>query len=146
MGRRLFLLAAILAGIPGRSGADEGGNRIEVSIESLHSDRGQVLCALQPQGTHSAAAPLTARGMRTTIERGKARCVFDNVSPGSYVVGVIHDENGNGKLDTNFLGIPREGVGVSRDAKGILGPPRMSDATFAYSGGVLTLVVHVRYL
>lgn len=148
MGRRLLLLAVILAGIPTQSHADAPGiDRIEVSIESLHSDRGQVLCALQPQGQRREAQPApTFVAMHTVIQGGHARCVFDNVLPGSYVVGVIHDENGNGKLDTNFLGIPKEGVGISRDAKGFLGPPRLSDATFAYGGGVLKMVVHIRYL
>jgi len=41
---------------------------------------------------------------------------------GKYAVSVFHDENSNGKLDTNFLGIPREGVGASNNAKGHFGP------------------------
>jgi len=34
----------------------------------------------------------------------------------------VHDENSNGKMDTNFIGMPREGVGASNNAKGHMGP------------------------
>lgn len=48
--------------------------------------------------------------------------------PGSYAVSAVHDENDNQLLDTNWIGIPREGVAASRDAKGIMGPPKFRDA------------------
>jgi len=48
--------------------------------------------------------------------------LFPGVAPGRYAVSVFHDENSNGKMDTNFIGIPREGVGASNNAKGHLGP------------------------
>ena len=38
---------------------------------------------------------------------------------------LFHDENGNGKMDTGFLGIPTEGVVVSNQAKGFMGPPKI---------------------
>lgn len=42
--------------------------------------------------------------------------------PGEYYVSAYQDENGNGKLDTNFLGIPKEMVGIANfDGKGIPG-------------------------
>jgi len=47
-----------------------------------------------------------------------------------YAVSVFHDENYNGKLDTNLLGIPREGVGASNDARGNFRPPKFGAAAF----------------
>ena len=41
----------------------------------------------------------------------------------------------NGKLDTNWLGIPKEGYGFSNDAKGSFGAPPFSAAGFQYEGG-----------
>lgn len=51
---------------------------------------------------------------------------------GRYAITVIHDRNGNGRLDTNFLGIPREAVAVSRNPPPRRGPPRFADAAFDY--------------
>jgi uncharacterized protein (DUF2141 family) len=38
---------------------------------------------------------------------------FSGVPAGRYAVSILHDEDGDGKLATNFIGIPREGVGIS---------------------------------
>ena len=43
---------------------------------------------------------------------------------------MFHDENANGKIDRNFVGIPKEGYGTSNDAKGFMGPPKYEDAKF----------------
>jgi uncharacterized protein (DUF2141 family) len=40
----------------------------------------------------------------------------------------------NGKLDTNWLGIPKEGYGFSKDVKDLLGAPPFSAASFQYDG------------
>jgi len=51
--------------------------------------------------------------------------------PGEYAVHVFHDVDDNGKMKTNFIGIPKEPTGVSNDAKGKFGPPKFVDAKFA---------------
>jgi uncharacterized protein (DUF2141 family) len=48
-----------------------------------------------------------------------------------------NDENMNGKLDTNWLGIPEEGYGFSNDVKALLDAPSFSAASFQYDGGTL---------
>jgi uncharacterized protein (DUF2141 family) len=122
-------------------------NVIHVEISSLRNDKGQVLCALFssadafPKKADRAAARITAK----IVER-KAVCDFTGVAPGTYAVSVVHDENSNGKLDTNFIGMPREGVGASNDAKGHMGPPKFGAASFRYQGGRLDLKIHVNYL
>lgn len=47
---------------------------------------------------------------------------------GEYAIQVFHDADGNGKMKTNFIGIPKEPTGVSNDAKGKFGPPKFVDA------------------
>lgn len=45
------------------------------------------------------------------------------LAPGDYGVSVHHDDNGNDKMDTNFIGIPKEPTGMSNDAPAKFGPP-----------------------
>jgi uncharacterized protein (DUF2141 family) len=71
---------------------------------------------------------------RKSIAGGAARVEFPGLAPGAYAVAVYHDENGNGKMDANFLGIPKEPTGASNDAKGKMGPPKFEDARFALDG------------
>lgn len=122
-------------------------NVIHVEISGLRNDKGQILCALFssaeafPKKPERAVARLTS-----TIAERQATCDFTGVAPGTYAVSVVHDENSNGKLDRNFIGMPREGVGASNDAKGHMGPPKFSAASFRYERGRLDLKIHVNYL
>lgn len=59
--------------------------------------------------------------------------------PGTYAVIAAHDENGNGELEPNFLGIPQEGVGTSGKAR--KGPPRWKDAKFDVPGTTTISIV-----
>jgi uncharacterized protein (DUF2141 family) len=151
--REIGLAAALVAVVGGSSAAGQtpgpGENVIHVEISGLRNDTGQMLCALYPSAqadafpkkAEKAVARLTAK-----IADGQAVCEFSGIAPGTYAVSVVHDENSNGKLDTNFIGMPREGVGASNDAKGHMGPPKFSAAAFQYAGGRLDLKIHVNYL
>ena len=84
--------------------------------------------------------------VNSTISDKEAVCEFSGIALGTYAVSVFHDENSNGKLDTNFMGIPREGVGASNDAKGHLGPPKFDAAAFRFPGGRLEMKITIHYL
>jgi uncharacterized protein (DUF2141 family) len=60
-------------------------------------------------------------------------------------MAVIHDENMDGKLETNMLGIPTEGYGFSNDAEGTSGAPSFSAASFRYDGRNLDLTMSLHY-
>ncbi|NOS91716.1 MAG: DUF2141 domain-containing protein, partial [Cyclobacteriaceae bacterium] len=49
--------------------------------------------------------------------------VIDNLPAGTYGISVMHDANSNEKMDSNFIGMPKEGFGFSNNAKGSFGPP-----------------------
>ena len=120
---------------------------IRIDIDGLRSDRGQVLCVLFSSAADFPKKP--EKGLahdKSTILNGHATCRFESIPAGTYAVSVFHDENSNGKLDTNFLGIPREGVGASNNAKGHFGAPKFSAAAFQHSGSRTALKITVNYL
>ena len=120
---------------------------IHVEISGLRNDMGQVLCALYsspdafPKDSKKAVAHVTS-----AISYQHAVCEFSGIASGTYAVSVFHDENSNSKLDTKFMGVPREGVGASNNAKGHLGPPKFHDAAFPFAGGRLDLQITITYL
>src|SRR5271165_649559 len=122
-------------------------NLVHVDIAGLRNDKGQVLCAL-----FSSAIDFPKRAdqalaqVRSGISHGHAVCEFPGISSGTYAVSVFHDENSNGKLDANFVGIPREGVGASNNAKGHFGPPKFADAAFQFLGGRRDMEITIVYL
>ena len=49
------------------------------------------------------------------VGRGTYQRSFE-IPPGTYAIKLHIDENENGKLDTNFIGIPKEQYGISNNA------------------------------
>ncbi|RQO59433.1 hypothetical protein DBV14_07480 [Variovorax sp. KBW07] len=71
---------------------------------------------------------------------GKAKLVFAGLAPGRYALRAFADENGNGKLDTNLLGMPTERYGFSNDAKGNRAPPTFEAATISVDADLQTVI------
>ena len=70
---------------------------------------------------------------------------FAGVTPGTYAISLIHDENGNGKLDTRVI-IPREGFGFSRNPAITFGPPKFAAASFGIVPGMNNQSVKFKYM
>ena len=76
-------------------------------------------------------ASLVLMGAVVKITNKKATAIID-VPFGEYAIAGFQDLDGNGVLTGNFLGIPREPVGFSGDAKIKFGPPKWNDAVFKF--------------
>ena len=143
----VVMLALLGAGFAEAQTNTSNTNTIKVDVVGLHSNDGEVYCALYssadgfPDGFAKAASTTKAG-----ITNEQAACEFRAIAPGDYAISVYQDENSNGKLDRNFVGMPKEGVGASNDAKGSFGPPKFADARFSYKGGTQELTIHMRYL
>lgn len=140
-----LILLPVSAGIAHRSPLLP--TQIHVNVVGLRNNKGQVLCFLFssaigfPKKDDKAVAHYTAE-----ISNRQATCEFSGIAAGSYAVSAFHDEDSNRKLDANFMGIPREGVGASNDASGRLGPPKFDDAAFRVSGDQVSLRITITYL
>lgn len=98
---------------------------------------------------HSSAADFPVRddnAIRRVVVAGgsSTELLIQNLSPGDYAVAVFADVNDNGKLDSNFIGFPKEPVGISRDAKGMFGPPKFADAVFKVGDGVTMQSIQIK--
>ena len=102
--------------------------KIEVEITGFENSKGFAMVGLY--NTESSFLKKGIQSEKTIVKNNKAYAVFSNVPPGEYAVSMFHDENANGKLDANFIGIPKEGYGTSNGAKGFMGPPKFVDAKF----------------
>jgi uncharacterized protein (DUF2141 family) len=128
---------------PGRAGAA----RVEVDVVGVRGDDGTIGCQLFaseagfPRDTGAAVAK-----MLRPIAGGSATCVFSGLNAGNYAVAVMHDENGNGALDANIVGIPTEGYGVSNNRTHALSAPKWDESRFTLAAGESKrLSVRLRY-
>ena len=120
---------------------------IHVKVLNIRNSTGTVACALfeSPAGFPVEYLRSATNIMVIKIRDTQARCDFLDIPPGTYALAVIHDENTNGKFDTNWMGVPTEGYGFSNDAKGLLGAPSFSAASFQYDGQNLELTISLHY-
>ncbi len=120
---------------------------IHVKVLNIKNSTGTVACALfeSPAGFPTEVLRSATNVMVIKIRKSQARCDFEDIPPGTYAIAVIHDENMSGKLETNWLGMPIEGYGFSNDAKGVLGVPSFSAASFSYDGRNLDLTMSLNY-
>lgn len=70
------------------------------------------------------------KGRLETLKSTSVSYAFTGLPAGTYAVSVFHDENCDGEMQKNALGIPLEGTGASNDARGRFGPPKFADAKF----------------
>ncbi len=113
---------------------------IDVSVAGLRNAKGIVLICLT---ANSRAFPDCSKDPNAVKRHVRANAAdhvsFSGVAPGTYALSLIHDENGNGKLDT-ALAIPKEGFGFSRNPKITFGPPKFAAAAFSLGQGSVQTV------
>lgn len=107
---------------------------IKVDVVGLKNNKGQVYIGLY--NSEKQFLKKIYKGEVATIKNLKTTVTFENLPAGEYAISAFHDENSNGKLDTNFMGIPKEPYTASNDAKGFMGPPKYQDAKFRASGNI----------
>ena len=123
----------------------DGAAALRVEVSSFRNAKGTLNCRLF---TEAAGFPdgEGARTLRIAIAGTQATCVFDDLPPGTYAVAVVHDENGNGQLDKNFLGIPNEGYGVSNNRTYAASSPKWDESRFTVAAREpAVLRVNLRY-
>jgi uncharacterized protein (DUF2141 family) len=123
---------------------------LTITVDNLRSDQGLLLlCVFSAESSDSASFPDCVKGRpvrqgKAVIKGGKAVVSYPGLKDGVYAVAAIHDENGNGELDTNFLGIPTEGIGISNNPR-LFGKPHFSEARFEIKGKT-AIAVSVKYI
>lgn len=81
------------------------------------------------KGNNSQQRPGIVGGLVKKVTVGEAEGTIE-LEAGTYSIGFFIDKNDNEKLDTNFLGVPKEQFGFSNDAMGRFGPPSFEAASF----------------
>ncbi len=138
--RAIFFAGLVAATAPifGDSGT------LVIEMSGFKSNKGSAMLVVYDSKDTFSKIELARARAKVTISSGTARVEIENLPPGTYSVSVYHDENDNGKLDTNFLGMPKETYGFSNDARGKAGPPEWEATTFAFAGEKQTITIRLK--
>jgi uncharacterized protein (DUF2141 family) len=107
---------------------------LDVHFTGLRSTKGMVRACLTRNPKHFPQCQNDPQAVKASVAAGpNARMQFTGVPAGEYALTVLHDENSNFRADM-LMGIPREGVGFSRNPVLRFGPPRFEAARFSMAG------------
>jgi uncharacterized protein (DUF2141 family) len=121
----------------------EATGSITVEVGNVRNSRGHVIVDVCPQDRFLGdSCPYHGEAQ---ARPGATTVVVPHVPPGTYAAQAFHDENNNGEADRGLFGIPKEGVGFSRNARIRLGPPRWRDAVFAHQARPEAIRFDLRY-
>lgn len=105
-----------------------------IEVRGVPEARGQVRAALYNSQESFLSFDGVLLSGSAPIQGDAAEVRLQNVPAGRYALALFHDENDNGKLDKNFLGIPREAVAFSKASMRTFGPPRYEECEFEVNG------------
>jgi uncharacterized protein (DUF2141 family) len=110
---------------------------VSVEIQSNRPSKGHFVVSLFESKETFLITPVATKVLSLAAKKHVAR--FDGICSGTYALSGFHDQNSDRKLNTNFLGIPKEAVGFSRGAKSRFGPPEFQAAQFDVSQALTRL-------
>ncbi len=114
---------------------------LRVTVEGLGPDSPDVYVSVYAGGDSWLGESPVARA---TISPASGQLSAEVTLPtGEYAFSAFLDANGNGELDSNFIGIPREPVAVSNDARPRFGPPSYDDAKFELGAGGVAQIIRL---
>lgn len=115
---------------------------LTVSITNVRTDKGTLMVSVAKSeaGWNNQEKPVAATKLAAT---GKDAVLHFTLPAGTYAVQVMHDENDNGKLDANFMGIPIEGYGFSNNPQ-VMRKANFDEAKFQVTDAASSIVIRLR--
>ena len=128
--QRLPLLAILLLlGARSAAAAD-----LTVNVEEIRNDHGRVYVTLFNGASTWLDGKQSTQDDSVPAHPGRVSVTFHNVPPGRYGAVVFHDENGNGEMDYDLIGLPTEGFAFSNQARPFLSAPSFDRCAFEIGG------------
>lgn len=135
--KRFLTLTALLVGF---TAAAQTG-QVEITVTGIDPAQGGELSAGIFTEANFPNQGKQLVEVRKTVSAKTMVLVFSNVKPGDYAIATYQDLDSDKKLKTNWVGLPKEPIGFSRDARIMMGPPKFSDARFVVESGKVTKLI-----
>lgn len=142
-----FFIALVVVGAFSSSFINRPSDgRLRVNVKGISNRNGTIALLLFRGDAGFPSDPSKAVGSASLpISDLTVSHLFTQLPAGEYAVTVMHDENRNGKLDTNLFGIPEEGIGVSNNALNMFGPPVFQECAILVREGDNQITIELDY-
>jgi len=104
--------------------------KIAVKVLNVPSSEGKISVALYNNEDSFLKFEEVYASASSTAKTGQTQVLLKEIPNGNYAIALFHDRNGNNKLDTNWMGIPKEKVAFSNAKMKLFGPPSFEECDF----------------
>lgn len=116
---------------------------LTVKVSDVRSDKGLIKLAVFDSAEGWNGKSKAVAGQGAAAHEGSLSFHFKDLAPGTYAISVMHDENNNDTLDSNFMGMPIEGYGFSNDPQ-VMRKATFEEASFTVDAKDTTIELHLR--
>jgi uncharacterized protein (DUF2141 family) len=135
--KHLITIAALLAGAAAVAADDVN---LRVIATNVKSDQGKLyVWVYDKKDDWLSDRYRTQKSVAVAGNRSGDKVTLELLLPaGEYALSIFQDVNDDGKLERNFIGIPKEPAGLSNNLRPKFGPPKYKDAAFPVTVGSVT--------
>lgn len=135
--KHLVTVAVLLLGTAGM--AAEQSTNLRVVATNVKSDQGKLYVRVYDKKDNWLSDRYrTQKSVTVAGNRTDDTVTVELLLPaGEYALSIFQDVNDDGKLERNFIGMPKEPAGLSNNVRPRFVPPKYKNAKFAVTVGTL---------
>lgn len=122
--------------------ANTYAHELVLTVDQIKQLKGNMMIALYNSNDNYKSNTNTFSGKKVAVTEKILTVNFGDIPAGDYAIKLCQDENDNGKIDKNFVGIPTEGYGFSNNG-GEMGQPDFGEAKFTVNSDT-NINIHLR--
>lgn len=128
------------------SASADSASTLTIDVNGLRNRKGQMcLSVFEASIGFPSKTTNAVQSQCMKITDAPLRMTLRQLQPGNYAVAVLHDENNDRRPNSNFLGIPKEGFGFSRNPAVRFGPPKFAASAFRVVGSSTNIQIQLKY-
>ncbi|RQO66398.1 hypothetical protein DBR43_29720 [Pedobacter sp. KBW06] len=104
--------------------------QLKITVPNVNKIEGKIQVSLYNTKDRFIRKGQEYKSQTRKVNSNSETFIFKDLPVGTYAVALYHDENSDGKCNTNLIGIPKEGYGFSQNFKPSLSAPKFDDAKF----------------
>jgi uncharacterized protein (DUF2141 family) len=120
---------------------------LDIKVEHIRDSAGMIFLAFfKDDISFREEKPFMLKKFSKQSMKNGCLSVSISIEPGHYGIALLDDENGDNKMEYNWLGIPREGFGFSDFYARGLRRPVFSDFDFIMTNSTKNIRIVIRYI
>ena len=116
---------------------------LALKVIGIENDEGTIAVALSNSREDYESYDTVYLSANLSIKNNIAEHTFEDLPYGEYAIKVYHDEDSDGEINRNFLGIPSEDYGFSNNASASFGPADYDDAKFIFDKPIMYIEINI---